>query len=167
MNDKLFKILNQFSGRTPFIDSLMIILSNKIRYLFIFVLIIMWVRNKFYKKVALYAILSAGLTLIINPLIKLFYYKSRPFLKSRVGILIPSKTDSTFPSKHTLLTFAISTTIFIYERVLGTFMWILSVLTGFSRIWVGHHYPIDIVGSAIIATITSLVVDRAAHYLKN
>jgi undecaprenyl-diphosphatase len=81
-------------------------------------------------------------------------------VKYRVGILTPSKMDSTFPGKHILLVFAISTSIFLYDRVLGSVMWILSVLTGFSRIWVGHHYPSDIIGSAFIATVTSTILDK-------
>ena len=88
-------------------------------------------------------------------------------MKHRVGILIPSKMDSTFPSKHTLLVFAISTSIFLYDRILGSIMWILSVLTGFSRIWVGHHYPSDIIGSAFIASMTSIMLEkisRSANY---
>jgi undecaprenyl-diphosphatase len=68
--------------------------------------------------------------------------------------------DSSFPSKHTLLVFAISTTIFLYDRIFGSIMWVLSLLTGFSRIWVGHHYPSDIIGSAFIATMTSILVDK-------
>ena len=101
-----------------------------------------------------------GITMFIHTLIKLFYFKPNPFVNKRVGILIPSKRDSTFPSKHTLLVCAISTSIFLYDRVLGSVMWVLSVLTGFSRIWVGHHYPSDIIGSALIATLTSTILDK-------
>lgn len=163
MNNKVFKLINQFSGRCSPIDLLMIWISNKIRYVFIFVLIFMWFRNDSYKKVSCNALKSMGITLFIHTLIKLFYFKPRPFVKHRVGILIPSKIDSTFPSKHTLLVFAISTSIFLYDRVLGLVMWILSVLTGFSRIWVGHHYPSDIIGSAFIATMTSAILDKISH----
>jgi undecaprenyl-diphosphatase len=167
MNNKAFKLINQFSGRYSPIDLLMILISNKIRYVFIFVLIFMWFRNDSYKKVSCNAVKSTGITLLIHTLIKLFYFKPRPFVNKRVGILIPSKMDSTFPSKHTLLVFAISTSIFLYDRVLGSVMWILSVLTGFSRIWVGHHYPSDIIGSAFIASMTSIILDkisRSANY---
>lgn len=167
MNNKVFKLINQFSGRYSPIDLLMILISNKIRYVFIFVLIFMWFRNDSYKKVSCNAVKSTGITLFIHTLIKLFYFKPRPFVNKRVGILIPSKMDSTFPSKHTLLVFAISTSIFLYNRVLGSIMWVLSVLTGFSRIWVGHHYPSDIIGSAFIASMTSIILDkisRSANY---
>ena len=138
----------------------MILISNKIRYVFIFVLIFMWFRNDSYKKVSCNAVKSMGITMFIHTLIKLFYFKPNPFVNKRVGILIPSKRDSTFPSKHTLLVCAISTSIFLYDRVLGSVMWVLSVLTGFSRIWVGHHYPSDIIGSALIATLTSTILDK-------
>ncbi|MCQ6276220.1 undecaprenyl-diphosphatase [Bacillus sp. V3B] len=163
MNYKVFKSINQLSGRFSPIDLLMILISNKIRYVFIFVLIFMWFRNDFYKRLSFNAVISAGITLFINTLIKLFYFKPRPFVKYRVGILIPSKMDSTFPSKHTLLVFAISTSIFLHKRILGSIMWVLSVLTGFSRIWVGHHYPSDIIGSAFIATITSIILDKISR----
>ena len=163
MNNKVFKLINQFSGRCSPIDLLMILISNKIRYVFIFVLIFLWFRNDSYKKVSCNAVKSMGITLFIHTLIKLVYFKPRPFVKHRVGILIPSKMDSTFPSKHTLLVFAISTSIFLYDRILGSIMWILSVLTGFSRIWVGHHYPSDIIGSAFIASMTSIMLDKISR----
>jgi undecaprenyl-diphosphatase len=162
MNDKS-KRTDRFSP----IDLLMILISNKIRYVFIFVLIFMWFRNNSHKKVAVHAVRSAAVTLFMNMLIKLFYDRPRPFVKRRVGILIPSKMDSSFPSKHTLLTFAVSTSIFLHKRVLGSIMWGLSVLTGFSRIWVGHHYLSDIIGSALIGTLTSIILDKTAriyHY---
>lgn len=163
MNYNLFKSINQLSGRCSPIDVLMIVISNKTRYVFIFVLVFMWFKNVSYRKVSCHAMISAGVSLVINTLIKLFYFKPRPFVKHRVGILSPSKRDSSFPSKHTLLVFAISTSIFLYKRALGSIMWVLAVLTGFSRIWVGHHYPSDIIGSAFIATMTSLILDKVAR----
>ncbi|WNS77456.1 undecaprenyl-diphosphatase [Bacillus sp. DTU_2020_1000418_1_SI_GHA_SEK_038] len=163
MDYKIFKTINQLSGRCYPIDLLMILISKRIRYLFIFVLITMWFRNSSNKIASRNAVISAGITTLINIFIKLFYFKQRPFIKRRVGILIASKLDSSFPSKHTLLVFAISTSIFIYERFIGSIMWILSVLTGLSRIWVGHHYPSDIIGSALLGTITSILIDKATR----
>lgn len=123
----------------------------------------MWSKNDSYKNAANNALMSMGITLFIHTLIKLFYFKPPPFVKNRVGILIPSKIDSTFPGKHALLVFAISTSIFLYDRFLGSIMWLLLLLAGFSRIWVGHHYPSDIIGSAFIASITSIILDKISH----
>jgi undecaprenyl-diphosphatase len=104
--------------------------------------------------------------LLINMLIKCFYFKPRPFMKRRVGILIPSKMNSAFLSKHTLLTTAVSTSIFLREHVLGSVMWGLSLLTGFSRIWIGHHYPSDIIRSIFIGSLTSIIVEKVFCPLK-
>lgn len=164
MDYYIFKSINQLSGRFNLINLLMIFVSKKIRYVFIFVMIFMWFRNNNFKKVTYCAGISSAVTLVFNILIKLLYFRPRPFMKRRVGILIPSKMDSSFPSKHTLLVFAVSTSIYLHNRVLGAIMWLLSVLTGFSRIWVGHHYPSDIIGSAFIATITSVMIDKMARF---
>jgi undecaprenyl-diphosphatase len=164
MDYKLFRAINLLSGRSAPMDWLMIFLSKKIRYMFLFVLIFMWFRNDHYRKVFWNAIISSGISLFLHTLIKLFYFKPRPFIKRRVGILIPSKMDSSFPSKHTLLAFTVSTSILLYDRVLGSIMWVLSVLTGFSRIWLGHHYPSDIIGSAFIASMTSILVDKTKEH---
>jgi len=145
MDYKIFRRINQLAGRYSVLDMLMILISQKVRYVFIFMLIVMWFQGDSQRKVTRYAVISAAFTLFVNTLIKCFYFKPRPFMKRRVGILIPSKMNSAFLSKHTLLTTAVSTSIFLRERVLGSVMWGLSLLTGFSRIWVGHHYPSDIV----------------------
>jgi undecaprenyl-diphosphatase len=160
MDYKLFRVINMLSGRCSPIDWLMIIISKRIRYVYIFVLIFMWFKNEYYRKVSWNAVMSSGITLFLHTLINLFYFKPRPFVKRRVGILIPSKKDSSFPSKHTLLAFAVSTSINLYDGVLGSIMRVLSVLTGFSRIWTGHHYPSDIIGSAFIGSMTSIIVDK-------
>ncbi|MED4761286.1 undecaprenyl-diphosphatase [Priestia megaterium] len=166
MDYKIFRIINQLAGRYSVLDMLMILISNKVRYLFAFVLMLMWFRGYSQRKVTVYAVISATSTLCINMLIKCFYFKPRPFMKRRVGILIPSKMNSAFLSKHTLLTTAVSTSIFLRERVLGSVMWGLSLLTGFSRIWVGHHYPSDIIRSIFIGSLTSIIVEKVFCPLK-
>lgn len=163
MNPKIFHSVYRLPRRFSLMDFLMIWISNNIRYVFMLVLIVMWFKNDSYKKVSGHVVTSIVVTMFINTLIKLFYFRPRPFMRHRVGILIPSKMDSSFPSKHTLLVFAISTSIFFYNRVLGFILGLLSVLTGFSRVWVGHHYPSDIFGSALIGTLISILLDKTAY----
>lgn len=167
MDYKIFQAINRLAGQYSLMDMLMILISKKTRYVFIFVLGIIWFRSDSDKKVVLNAVKSTVFTLLIDTLIKLFYFKPRPFMKRRVCILIPSKMDSSFPSKHTVLAFAVSTSIILRERVLGLFMMGISVLMGLSRIWVGHHYPSDIIGSAFIGSITSVVIDKTSRYFNS
>lgn len=166
MDVKLFQAINFLSGRSLILDKIMILISNRIRYVYILILIIMFFKKHDYKKMSIDAVISVLISLIINIIIKLLYFKPRPFLKRRVALLIPSKMDSSFPSKHTLLVFAVSTTVFLYQRCLGLIMWGMSLLTGLSRIWVGHHYPSDIIGSAFLGSFTSMFLHKISRFKK-
>ena len=163
MDIKIFRVLNLISGRYAPVDNLMVFFSNKIRYVYLVVLIMLWFRNRANKRIVIEAGCSLSIALILQWLIKLIYFKPRPFMKRHVDILIPSKMDSTFPSKHTVLTFAVSTSIFLYHRTLGYFMLGMSAMTGFSRIWTGIHYPSDIIGSAFLGSVTSLLTRVFSH----
>lgn len=156
MDLRLFRLINDLSGRYSPMDRLMILISNRIRYAYILIFVIVLVTNRSNRRIAVETGSSVFLSFIAHFFIKLFYYKPRPFKKRRVGILIPSKLDSTFPSKHTLIAFAASTSIFFFNRSLGSLMLWMSAVTGFSRIWVGHHYPSDIIGSAMLGSLTSM-----------
>lgn len=160
MDYRIFKRINKYAGRYQHLDTLVINFSQKVRYLFLFILIIMLFRNKSHKKITLFTIISIGLSFVLNKLITLFYFKPRPFLNLWVHLLppFPSKKSSSFPSKHTTLAFAAATSVFFYKRFLGSMMYLAAILTGFSRIWMGQHYPLDILGSSILGSLTSIVV---------
>lgn len=154
MDVRLFWAINSLSRHTDSLNRLMILVSNRIRYVYLFVLLILLLKNK---SISLNAVLSAVASMVIGSIIRLFSFRARPFVKNRVGILIPSKRNSSFPSKHTLLAFSVSTTLCLYHRTLGGIFTCLSALTGLSRVWVGHHYPSDILGSALIGSFISVL----------
>lgn len=158
---KLFNIITLLSGRNSIIDKCMIFFSNNIRYVYVILLFFLWFKNTAYKRMTAKVIISCVITLLINLLIRMFYFKPRPFQQGNVEILIPSKMDSSFPSKHTLLVFAISTIVFFYQRILGVILLAMALLTGFSRVWVGHHYPSDILGSSIIGAFISIFIQKS------
>ncbi|WP_026564952.1 undecaprenyl-diphosphatase [Bacillus sp. UNC41MFS5] len=157
MDVKLFHLINLLSGRHLIIDKLMILISKKMKFVFFIILVILLFKKK---NVTIEAVVSIMISLILHFIIKLFYFKPRPFIKGRVDILSPSKFDSSFPSKHTLLTFAVSTIVLFNQRILGSIMLGFSFLTGLSRIWVGHHYPSDIAGSAVLGSFTSAIIHK-------
>lgn len=159
MDYLLFKAINNVAGRYPVMDRLMMFLSNKIRYIFLIVLTCMWFRRHS-AKVTVSAVGASLIALLLNMFIKATSFQPRPFMEHPVKMLLPSKNDSRFPSKHTILLFTVSTSIFLRYRVLGSIMMGLSALTAFSRIWVGSHYPSDVVGSAFIGSCISKIVDR-------
>jgi len=145
------------SGRHLIIDKLMILISKKMKFVFFIILVILLFKKK---NVTIEAVISIMISLFLHFIIKLFYFKPRPFFKGRIGILTPSKVDSSFPSKHTLIAFAVSTIVQFNQRILGSIMLGLSFITGLSRIWLGHHYPSDIAGSAVLGSFTSAIIHK-------
>jgi undecaprenyl-diphosphatase len=164
MDYKIFKAINRLAGHFPPIDLLMIFISNNIRYIYMVVLVFTWYKNK---KMTVNAVISVLVGVLVNITIKTFCFKPRPYMKRRVGILLPSKNDSTVSSKHTLLVFAVSTSILFHDRFLGRIMTALSIVTSFSRIWLGLHYPSDIIKSAFTGSFISMIVERIQLFKKH
>ncbi|KOP70882.1 bacitracin ABC transporter permease [Bacillus sp. FJAT-21351] len=90
---------------------------------------------------------------------------NQPFAElSNVNKLIEKAVDNSFPSDHTILFFAFCMTFFMYQKR-WRYIWImLALVVGISRIWVGVHYPADVIVGAIISIfltfIASFIVSR-------
>lgn len=66
---------------------------------------------------------------------------------------------SSFPSDHAVMFFALATGIFLISKRLGLFSYLyVSVVICFPRIYLGLHYPTDILTGAVIGVITTLVL---------
>ena len=66
--------------------------------------------------------------------------------------------DYSFPSGHTGSAFALAVVIFmVMDRKYGIIALILASLMGFSRLYVGIHYPSDVLGGVILGVVTSVI----------
>ncbi len=101
--------------------------------------------------------------LFCSYIIKTSLKRVRPYEKHKeVRLLIRTQKDTSFPSGHAASSIACATVVMITAGgSIGIFCLVLAVLMAFSRIYVGVHYPLDvIVGSLlgfIIASLTCLI----------
>ncbi len=102
------------------------------------------------------------LTVITLPLIYLtakflafFYYDPRPFVTNHLIPLFTHAPDNGFPSDHTLLSGAIASVTFYFNKKISLFFFTATILIGTARVLAGVHHPVDILGSLIIAIIIS------------
>lgn len=167
MNYNLFQLVNQFTGRFPVLDGLMVLISQKSMYIYASILIIMWFYRKGnYKYTVVFATMTGILGLTVNLIISRIYFEPRPFVTyPDVQVLFHHAADASFPSDHTTGAFALSLFVYLCHRKIGSAMIILALFTGISRIYVGHHYPYDVLSSIIVAITVSLFVFKVRKYL--
>ncbi|WCK52548.1 undecaprenyl-diphosphatase [Aneurinibacillus sp. Ricciae_BoGa-3] len=167
MNYSLFHAINQMAGHHPIIDGIMKFFTNYALVLFAVLLVVMWVTgNERNKRTVLYAGLSGILALVINVIISQIYKEPRPFVTHHVNLLLPHAADSGFPSDHTSGAFGIAIAMLMRNTRMGRWMIAIAIVTGFSRIYVGHHYPGDVLGSIVVACISSFLILRFKQLLE-
>ncbi len=69
-------------------------------------------------------------------------------------------SENGFPSDHTLLVTALAALIICFNKRLSVWLWAIAAVVAISRVYVGEHHVIDVIGSAVISLIT-LALARA------
>ena len=85
-------------------------------------------------------------------------FRLRPIHEAGVDFLLPYGTVSTalegwssFPSDHAVLFYTLSTGLLFVSRAAGIFALVYTtVFIGLPRIYLGLHYPTDIIGGAVV-----------------
>jgi undecaprenyl-diphosphatase len=109
---------------------------------------------------AVTAVLSAGLALAVNLLISHFWARPRPFADhpGAVHVLLAHSADASFPSDHAAAGFAVAVVLLRYHRRLGWAAVAAAVLMCFARVYVGDHYPGDVLAGAAIGTVAGIAL---------
>lgn len=163
MDYQLFELINQFAGKNNYLDQVVILFSTYGPILFGLVLVWLWFSkkgNKFEsRKFVLFAVTIVIITLGIDKIIELAYFRPRPFVSHTVTLLVEkSNLDPSFPSNHSAGSFAIAFIIFWKYRKLGSALLIAAFFMAFSRIYLGVHYPFDVIVGAFIALFVTCFV---------
>src|SRR5258708_24900384 len=94
---------------------------------------------------------------IVTELIRYFYHHERPFSFYNFTPLIP-EVGWSFPSGHAAWFFALATVIWYVNRKWGVWYFVLSVVMGIARIYVGVHWPLDVLGGIVAGVVVGGVV---------
>jgi membrane-associated phospholipid phosphatase len=158
--------IHQFAN--PQLDGLMLFitaLGDPGTVITVFISTIVWLgmKRRYTDAIGFLIICTGGV--LINQVMKLFFAKPRPELWTR----LISETSFSFPSGHAVgsmvvygfIGYILAREFPVYQRYIYAAASILIIAVGFSRLYLGVHYPTDIIagyGVGILWLITCLKV---------
>ena len=171
MNRAIFDYLNNFAGKSAVFDWFVVFFAEYSAYILvaIFLAFLIFSKKNSREKIHffLFAVTSIFLSrIIITEAIRYFYPVSRPFMNNAVNQLIFHETSSSFPSGHAAFFFALVTAFTLGHSVskwtlsVPTFFFIGAILMGLARIIAGIHWPLDILGGAVVGFFSTLAVKK-------
>lgn len=161
--------------RNDFLDPIVkfITHSGDHGYLWIGLLVILLCIPKT-RKAALIGAATLILTYIVTNLcLKPLIGRTRPYeVIEGLTRIIGKQSDRSFPSGHTANSMAVGVSLWLvsrkyellgdkqlyFSKAAGWIVLIWSVLVGLSRLYVGVHYPTDVLGGAMIAIVNTIIV---------
>ena len=162
--------MNGFAGRWEWLDALGVFGA---RYLVFIVFAaafvpaaVLWRRTRDRRKIvpalalAVRAWVAAGAAFAGNFLFSLLWSRPRPFavLKDVHQLVMKPVTDRGFPSDHSTASFAVAFTVVAAYPRLGTALLALAATVAVSRVFVGVHYPGDIIAGAFAGLFWAVIV---------
>src|SRR5438876_10856342 len=157
----LFQAVNGLAGQSQALDAFMVATAKYAPIIYALALAALWLtwapKNQ---RAALIAGISALLALGLGQIVGHIFPRDRPYLAHHVSLLITHSPDTSFPSDHTTLAFAVAIAVWQFNRRAGITLLIFGVLVAVARVFVGAHYPGDVIGGAVLGAITSLIVLR-------
>src|SRR2546428_463519 len=87
--------------------------------------------------------------------------RTDPSPMTSAHVLVARTTDFSFPGDHATAVGAVAVGLLLTRRRLGIVMAAFAVLMAFARVYVGAHYPGDVVAGLALGGVTAFVVNRA------
>lgn len=172
MNDLILHLINGAAGESAVLDAAMKIAATDMIYLAVPLLAFLWLsparpeERPFNQRAAVTIVLATLAALAIGSLVGRIYWESRPFVAdARVIDLVPHAPDNSFPSHHAAVAFAIAGALSWSRRQIGAFALAAAATIALARVFVGVHWPIDVVAGATIGLLCGSLAALAAPLL--
>lgn len=170
MDFLIFQFINNFSFKWWLFDWLGIFLADYAPFFLVLLVVYFLFKEKsrarriyFLSLTSLSIILSRGL---ITEIIRFFYNRQRPFEILSIQTLINQDSGGSMPSGHATAFFALLLALYYFSKQndwgLKPIWWSLGIVSvmGFARIFVGIHWPSDILIGAIIGLLSAFIIKK-------
>ena len=152
-NLNLFKLINASENATDLSINVAIFIANDLLYIMLVIFLVLWFKGNFdTKKQILKAFIFTSIAITISQIISQLFYHPRPFVMEVGRTIIFHVPNGSFPSDHMLIFSTIAFSYFFSkQRIIGLGLIGLAWLVAWSRIYLGVHFPLDMLGAFFIA----------------
>ena len=164
LDEKFFNFIHQLVGKSRLLDLSAIFFADYSGYILILIALVIIFSAKRYKD-RIYSLVFASLILLLSngiftQTIRFFFFRERPFVElGFVPLIAKSAGEAAFPSGHASFFFALAFAVFYLGQRRWSFIFLaISLLMGIARVYVGVHWPLDIVAGAVVAFISAFIV---------
>ena len=168
---KLLIILNQKISNSLF-DLIMPIITNEDYWripILCLIIYLLFFGQKKGKIVLCLLIISLGINdYMCASIIKPTIARLRPsheFLEY-INLLVPKGGKWSMPSNHASNMFVLATIISTFYSKTKAGIFLIAILVSFSRVYVGVHYPMDVIVGTLIGTTIAIIIISLWSYLK-
>ena len=155
INIELFRMFNDLGKEVMFLNPIMIFFAKYMKYFLLFGIVMYWFTRKRENRIMIISSMFAFVIAeVFGAIAGAIHSNNQPFVElNNVNQLIGHAIDNSFPSDHAIEFFSICITFLLFKKNLR-YVWLaIAILVSISRVWVGVHYPADILVGAILGII--------------
>jgi len=163
-----FNLIHGLAGKWLLLDTLGVFFAQYFEYL-LWLAIILYLAWLFFHdrgnfaalkkpfKILFLAFFSAVISrFALAEIIRWIWFRPRPFLTFNfIPLIHQSAAEASFPSGHASFYFALSTIVYFYNKKAGILFYVASFLIVLARVFVGIHWPSDILAGAVLGILTA------------
>jgi len=160
VNISLFRLVNDLGKEYTYLNPVFSFIAEYMVLILALGVVIIWfTRDKNNRIMILCATITFICAFTIGKISGQFHSNYQPFVElSDVNKLIEKEKDNSFPSDHTILFFSYCISFWLFKRGWSILWIMLAFLVGISRIWVGVHYPLDVIAGILISFATAIFI---------
>ena len=158
LNLYLFHILNVPDQASIWMINYASLIAHDLVYLFLLIFAIAWFRGSYEVKTGIIkAFIFTAITLLMSEVLSAVLNTPRPFVMDVGRTLIEHAPTGSFPSNHMSIFSGIAFAYYFSpQRDLGRILIWTAWLVAWSRVYVGVHFPIDMLGAFLMAITVNL-----------
>jgi undecaprenyl-diphosphatase len=159
LNVDVFRAINDIGKEHTSLDPIAIFMADYMIFVLALGMLVYWfTQTNKNRMMVIQAGVAFVLAEVLGKIAGTMYYHNQPFTElPHVNQLIAHAVNNAFPSDHSILFFSVCFSFLLVRKKEGWLWLVFACIVGVSRIWVGVHYPGDVLTGALIGIVAALV----------